>query len=304
MPRERSPSRDKAKEMYLNSKGEMKLKDIAAELEVLDTQIRKWKSIDKWDDELKGTLPKEKDKKKGNVTKKANRSKNKKVPIADEVKEVLENTELNDKQKLFCVIYSKRQNATKAYQEVYGCGYSVAAVNGARLLKKAKIKEQIDSLFESELNKEFLKKGLIQLYKDIAFSNVNDYLKFGKKKVPQWTKDADGEFIPVIDPNTGEQKIFEYNYVDLKESENLDTSIITEVSEGKDGIKIKLADKMKAMEVLSKLSNLLSDEEKIKLEIENKKLANEKLRADIDKITKNSDDNKPIEVIIKRKGED
>ena len=40
---------------------------------------------------------------------------------------------------------------------------------------------------------------------------------------------------------------------------------------------------MKAMDVLSKLSNLLSDEEKTKLDIEYKKLQQLKLQADIAK---------------------
>ncbi|CAH2213221.1 phage terminase small subunit-related protein [Tepidibacter aestuarii] len=42
MARARSPNRDKAKEIYLDSKGLVKLKDIAAELGVRDSQIRKW----------------------------------------------------------------------------------------------------------------------------------------------------------------------------------------------------------------------------------------------------------------------
>ncbi|WDU82288.1 phage terminase small subunit-related protein [Caloramator sp. Dgby_cultured_2] len=58
MARQRSPDREKAKEMYINSNGQMKLKDIAAQLGFKDSQIRKWKSQDKWDDELKGALPK------------------------------------------------------------------------------------------------------------------------------------------------------------------------------------------------------------------------------------------------------
>jgi uncharacterized protein YjcR len=49
MPRERSPDRDKAKQIWLGSDGQMKLKDIAAELGLGETQIRKWKSQDKWD---------------------------------------------------------------------------------------------------------------------------------------------------------------------------------------------------------------------------------------------------------------
>lgn len=59
--------------------------------------------------------------------------------------------------------------------------------------------------------------------------------------------------------------------------------MITEISEGKDGIRIKLVDKTKALEFLSKHLNLLSDEEKTKLDIENKKLQALKLQADIDK---------------------
>ena len=67
MARQRSPERSKAFEIWKSSGGTKKLKDIAAELGVLDTQIRKWKNQDKWDQKLKGTLPKSK----GNVTKKA-----------------------------------------------------------------------------------------------------------------------------------------------------------------------------------------------------------------------------------------
>lgn len=68
MPRQRSPNRDKAKQMYLESKGTAKLKDIAAELNVSDSQIRKWKNQDKWDELLKVTLP-NKDELNSNVTK-------------------------------------------------------------------------------------------------------------------------------------------------------------------------------------------------------------------------------------------
>ena len=45
------------------------LKEIAAELGVSETQVRKWKSQDRWDGDGKGTLPKESAKGKGNVTK-------------------------------------------------------------------------------------------------------------------------------------------------------------------------------------------------------------------------------------------
>ncbi|MGH2222549.1 phage terminase small subunit [Enterococcus faecalis] len=56
MARKRDPRRDKAKKIWLESNGEKQLKAIASELNVSDSQIRKWKSIDKWSAELKGNV--------------------------------------------------------------------------------------------------------------------------------------------------------------------------------------------------------------------------------------------------------
>lgn len=61
MPRPRSPNRDKALQLWLDSGRKRQLKDIAIELQVSEEQIRKWKNQDKWD---KVTLPNAK----GNVT--------------------------------------------------------------------------------------------------------------------------------------------------------------------------------------------------------------------------------------------
>ena len=66
VPRERSPDRDKAKKMWLDSGGKMKLKDIAAALGLGETQIRKWKSQERWEDDLKGNVTNQT---KSNVTK-------------------------------------------------------------------------------------------------------------------------------------------------------------------------------------------------------------------------------------------
>ncbi|MGW8957650.1 phage terminase small subunit [Paenibacillus sp. NPDC055715] len=66
MPRERSPERDKARLMWLESGGTMRLKDIAAALSIGETQVRKWKSQDKWADDLNSNVTIEA---KSNVTK-------------------------------------------------------------------------------------------------------------------------------------------------------------------------------------------------------------------------------------------
>lgn len=56
MARQRNPRRDQAREIWLKSNGEKLLKEIAEELGVSDSQIRKWKSQDKWAEELKGNV--------------------------------------------------------------------------------------------------------------------------------------------------------------------------------------------------------------------------------------------------------
>ncbi|MCU9614098.1 phage terminase small subunit [Caldibacillus lycopersici] len=65
MARPRNPKREEAFEIWKNSDGKKKLKDIAGELELSDSQIRKWKNEDQWDKKLKSNVTNSK----SNVTK-------------------------------------------------------------------------------------------------------------------------------------------------------------------------------------------------------------------------------------------
>lgn len=79
MARARSPDRDKAFEMWRDSGGTMKLKDIADALGLSDTQIRKWKNQDRWDERLNSnvTIPK------SNVTKRGGAPKGNKNAVGN-----------------------------------------------------------------------------------------------------------------------------------------------------------------------------------------------------------------------------
>ena len=254
MARARSPNRDKAFEIYKDHDGDIKLIDIAKELNIKDSQIRKWKSQDNWDEKLKGALPISK----GNVT---NQNKNKtnikkevKEPIAEEVKEVLENAELTDKQTLFCIYYIKYFNATKAYKKAYGCSYETAMVEGFRTLRNPKIQSEIEKLKQHKLNQVMLsEEDIFQMYMDIAFSDITDYVNFGKRE------------IEILEDN--QSKTIEVNYVDFNDSYNVDGTIISEVKQGKDGVSIKLHDKMKALQWLSDHMNIATDKQKAELEV-------------------------------------
>lgn len=54
------PRREQAQSIWIESSGERLLKDIAANFSVSDTHIRKWKSIDKWSDDLNGNVTNDK----------------------------------------------------------------------------------------------------------------------------------------------------------------------------------------------------------------------------------------------------
>lgn len=63
MGRKRNPKRDKAYDLWAESGGKRKLADIAAELEVPENRVRKWKSEDKWENKIKEQNKKERSKK-------------------------------------------------------------------------------------------------------------------------------------------------------------------------------------------------------------------------------------------------
>lgn len=75
MARKRNPMRDEAYRIWIESNMEKPLKEIADELGVSASTIRKWKSEDKWDNETKRSAPNEKeryDSMKGNQNAKGN----------------------------------------------------------------------------------------------------------------------------------------------------------------------------------------------------------------------------------------
>lgn len=259
MPRQRSPSRDEAKRMYLDSKGKMLLKDIAKAVGKQDTQIRRWKSLDHWDEELKGnvTIPKD------NVTKQNNGiEKPPKTELLPEEIETLNNEELTEKQRLFCLYYVRWFNATKAYQKAYSCDYFTAAANGPRLLGNARIKEEIQRIKDAKIKQTmYSTEDYFQKMIDIAYSDVTDYLSFGQKEA----QDKNG--------NT-----FMMNVINLKESCDVDGTLIQEVKQGKDGIAVKLVSKEFALKWLDKHYSEATDLQKA--QIEQLRAQTDKLKAD------------------------
>lgn len=272
MGRKRSPERDKAFKMWKKNSGQLPLKDIADKLGQPEGTVRGWKAKDNWEGQLNGTLQL----KKRNAPKKQRERSSSKTKGAKN--EPLE-SELTEKQKLFCLYYVKRFNATMAAIKA-GYAKDSAHVTGHNLLKNTKVAAEIHRLKGSMLEDLFIDaQDVLKTYIEIAFSDITDYVAFGQREVPVM-----GPFGPVIDKKTKKPITKTVNYVDFNPSARIDGTIISEVKQGRDGVSIKFADKMKALEKLEKYFDLLPDKFQRKVEEEKLKLGREKLDIERSKI--------------------
>lgn len=242
----------KAKSLYLEG---IQLVEIADILGVASGTVRSWKNRYKWDDATqrnKRNVAEEKTKKK------------ERVPPA--VKMVMENDGLTDQEKEFCLLFSRSFNATQSYVKAFGAKYDTARSNGSRLLTKASIKAEITRLKEERYTRAYLsEEDIFQRYMDIAFSDIGDYVWFGREMVPVM-----GPYGPVVEklPDGTVQPVMkEINSVRFREASEVDTYLLAEVKQGKDGSSIKLMDRMKALEWLAENIGMASEKQKLEMQL-------------------------------------
>ena len=238
----------KAKSLYLKGK---KLIDIAAELDLPPGTVRRWKSVYKWDNERSDN---------------SERSDKKKARIPPAVKMVMENEDLTDQEKEFCLLFSRSFNATQSYVKAFGAKYDTARSNGSRLLTKAYIKAEIDRLKEERYTRAYLsEEDIFQRYMDIAFSDIGDYVWFGREMVP--VMGPFGPLMETLDDGTTRPLMKEINSARFREASEVDTSLLAEVKQGKDGSSIKLMDRMKALDWLADHIGMATEKQKLELQL-------------------------------------
>lgn len=237
MPRARDPNRDKAYRIYKENKGKIELTDIATQLNVPKGTVRGWKAKDKWEQKLNGTLQKDMERSKHKKTKS-----NKDIEaVEDEANDVIENDELTEKQRLFCVYYVKYRNKTKAYQKAFQCSYENACSHASELWKNGEIQNQINSMlseFRESVGLDI--KDLFQWQMDIARADINDFVQIN------------GQMIMV--------------------KGNIDGLVVSEVSETANGVKVKLNDRQKAINWLSEHIGLADEKQKAEIALINAKI--------------------------------
>lgn len=229
-------------------KNGMKQKEIAKKYGTTINTVKSWSRRYEWS----------KKKKKGAHQNKSVHTKKECKKIAEEI---VETSELDEEHQLFCIYYLKYHNKVKAYQKVKpNTPYNSACVMASRWSKQPAVIEEINRL-KKELYEDALldPHDIVQKYIDIAFADLNDYLEYGQEEVP----------VIIKNPITGEDEVLKQtvNMVKFKESAFADGTILSEVKQGRNGASIKLADRMKALDWLSKHMNLATEEQKAKIDL-------------------------------------
>lgn len=209
----------------------MKLVNIAARLGVPPGTVRRWKNTYQWDGERSESRGERSGKEK----------KPPKHQMDDGTGGTLRNDALTPKEQLFCIFYSRTFNATQSYLNAYACNYNTANAEGYKLLVKPCVKAEIERLKEIKRQQTVMDADdIAEIQMRIAGADMGNYISFGPGGIR------------------------------LNSSDQTDTQLIQEIKEGKNGVSIKLADRQKAIEWLSKYF-LMHPGDKYKAEYDRKR---------------------------------
>lgn len=245
--------KEQAKVDYLDG---MAMADIAIKYGKSASTIRSWKSRGQWGKEVdsadKAPTTDKKPKKRNatNATlqqKSATQHENVATQIvSDEAIEKLNESDLRDKHRAFVIEYLKSFNATQAYINVYETKYSTAMSEGSKLLRNPKVQEMIKELRKDKLESlAITREDLIADLVKEARADIGDVIDFGSYDETL----VDNNDNPYYDTD-GNEIVAHRSWVQVKDKNKIDTSLIKKISNGRNGLDIELHDRDKARKQL------------------------------------------------------
>lgn len=244
---------DKREEAQRDYLAGMKYKDIAEKYGVSINTVKSWKQRDGWSrDGAKNGAHK--------IEKGAHKK------IAPKAKEILQETDLEDWEEIFCLEYLRTFNKTKAYHKTRpDVTYGSASVEGSRMFGKPKIQQRLAELKSAKQEQLFIEGTDIDAqWAKQAFADITDFIEF-RTEMSAFVGDD------------GEVTEREHLIVSLKDSDKIDGMMVKEFKMTRDGPVIKLYDSQKALEMLQKrllnLDELNADSTKANIELTRARIA-------------------------------
>lgn len=221
----------------------MKNQDIADKYGVSINTVKSWKKRHGWQRESKRGAPQKEKRVHPEVE-------NKKVHNVPAII-MEENNELTEKQKLFCQFFVNNRNATQA---AIRAGYSkdTAKEIGYENLTKPHIRAEVDRLKKLVQQALMLDPNdIVERYMRMAFADMTDVAEWGTEEIPDIDKAGNMQ----IDHN-GNVKMVKRTYFTLKNHDQIDGGLISEIKMGSQGLSVKLESRQKAFEWLDNYFNM------------------------------------------------
>ena len=144
--------------------------------------------------------------------------------------------------------------------DAYKQAYNAENMKDNTISRKAYVLANKDYIWArlKELQEEFknrnmvTKEKILSEYAKIGFSDIKDFLEFRTEKI---------QVDEIVTDENGAKTMYAYKMIiETKDSKNVDGTIISEVSLGKDGtFKFKLHDKLVALEKMGKILGMFTE---------------------------------------------
>lgn len=171
----------------------------------------------------------------------------------DKIIDSLFDTKLTEKERDFILYYLDCHNITQSYLKAFPTTSKTRArVHGSLLFNAPHIQSALRKAKKIlAITYDIDPSRYVETLMKASFADIGDYISFGEEEVP--VLDDDGT--QIVNPDTGEPVTRKVNRLHFRDSSEVDTSIIAEVKQGKDGISIKMVDKLKAIDKLKEFFN-------------------------------------------------
>lgn len=173
----------------------------------------------------------------------ANIKPSKSKAITNKMIEHVCDSNISDKEKEFVLYVVESGNATSAYLKAYRDNDPTvtrarATYEGCKLMAKPSVQKELKAVKKIMLHAmEIDVTQYVNFLQKVANANIGDFVKFKSEVIPIVNLCG-----VVKDPDTGEVMTRKINKVELQDSAYLDTSLISKIKEGRDGVSIELLD--------------------------------------------------------------
>ena len=182
-----------------------------------------------------------------------------KEEINEKIIDEVQDSGLTEKEQDFVVYYLDSHNIVQSYMKAYGAERKQALKKGYEVYHKEKIQNELKRLKKiMMISMDLDVTRYIETLDKVANANIGDYITFKEEEIPLYNDEG----LPLLNPDTGEPVTKKVNKMHLADSDSVDTSVIQEIKQGKDGISIKLLDKYKALDSLKEFFDWKNKEEK------------------------------------------